>query len=50
MSKARIGTNESPSKDVQRAIKLLNEAQVIVDTLDRPEIGARLQEVIDALS
>lgn len=50
MSKARIDTKPSTSRDVRRAVKMLNEAQAIVDTLDRPEIGARLQDVIEALS
>lgn len=36
---------------VDRALKLLNEALQIIDDLgNRPEVGARLQHVIDSLS
>lgn len=35
------------SSDIGRAIDLLNEAQSILDGFGRPEIGARLQEVIE---
>jgi hypothetical protein len=49
MSEARFDTNLAESGHVQRAIDHLNAAQEIVDTLDRPHLGARLQEVIDAL-
>lgn len=47
MSKARFGSNETPHDHIGRAVDLLNQAQEIVDTLDQPHIGARLQEVID---
>ena len=49
MSKARLDNGALPRGDVSRAIRLLKEAQGIVDTLKRPDIGARVQEVIDAL-
>jgi hypothetical protein len=47
MSKARLGSNDTPHDHIGRAIDLLNQAQAIVDTLDQPHLGARLQEVID---
>jgi hypothetical protein len=47
MSKARFDGTETPHDHIGRAIDLLNQAQEIVDTLDHPHIGARLQEVID---
>lgn len=35
---------------IQRALTLLTEALALIDAIDvRPEIGARLQEVIEAL-
>jgi hypothetical protein len=49
MSKARFDTDLGAPGNGRRAIERLNEAQTIIDTLDRPDIGARLQEVIDAL-
>jgi hypothetical protein len=49
MSKARFGIEDVNHEGASRALKLLQEAQAIVDTLGRPHLGARLQEVIDAL-
>jgi hypothetical protein len=49
MSKARFGIGDSKREEVDRALKLLQEAQTVIDTMDRPHIGARLQEVIDAV-
>lgn len=48
MSKARFDT-DAAAAEIGRAVNLLNEALVIVDTMDRPEIGARLQHVIDSV-
>ncbi len=40
----------SPACALERAIALLNEALAIVDDVaDRPDIGARLQHVIESL-
>jgi len=50
MSRVRFDKNATPRGDVGRAMSLLDEAQTIIDTLDRPDIGARLQEVIDAVA
>lgn len=49
MSKARLGIDGKAREEVIRALELLQEAQAVIDTLGRPHIGARLQEVIDAL-
>ena len=49
MSKARLGIDDSKREEVGRALKLLQQAQAVIDTMDRPHIGARLQEVIDTL-
>jgi hypothetical protein len=48
MSKGRIDSRVT-APDAQRAIMLLGDALAIVDTLDKPELGARVQEVIEAL-
>jgi hypothetical protein len=48
MSKDRID-NRVTSPDPQRAIMFLGDVLAIVDKLDKPELGARIQEVIDAL-
>ncbi|HVM21720.1 MAG TPA: hypothetical protein VM308_00265 [Sphingomicrobium sp.] len=50
MSKARFDTTNSAQADTRHLIALLNEALEIVDTLGRPEIGARLQHVIDSVT
>jgi len=42
------GRVASPS-DVSRAIVLLKEALAIIDGLGHPDIGARLQDVIESL-
>ena len=49
MSDNDIGLNSAVCMDVQHALDHLRLAQNIVDELDRPEIGARLNEVIDLL-
>jgi hypothetical protein len=49
MSSGSIGLSDEPSDELARAIQLLKEAQSIVDSLSRPELGARLQDVIDLL-
>ena len=45
MSNARLGMEAKAVVD--HACRLLREAQVYVDRLNVPHIGARLQEVID---
>jgi hypothetical protein len=49
MSKARFGIDDTRREEVDRALKLLQDAQTVIDKMDRPHIGARLQEVIDAV-
>jgi hypothetical protein len=49
MSEARFGREMHSGDHVQRAIDHLSEAQAIIDTLDRPDIGARLEQVMDSL-
>jgi len=49
MSRARSSIDDTKDEEAGRALKLLEEAQLVIDTLDRPDIGARLQEVIDAM-
>lgn len=40
----------SPGCALERALALLNEAlDILDDTADRPDIGARLQHLIEAL-
>lgn len=39
----------SATTNVSRAIKLLKEALAIIDNLNHPDIGARLQDVIESL-
>jgi hypothetical protein len=48
MSKGRID-NRVTAPDAKKAISFLGDALAIVDRLDKPELGARIQEVIDAL-
>jgi hypothetical protein len=50
MSKAPSQQNDPSAHDLSRAIQLLKEALGIVDRLGHPDIGARLQDVIDRLS
>jgi hypothetical protein len=40
----------SATINVSRAIKLLEEALAIIDNLNHPDIGARLQDVIESLA
>jgi hypothetical protein len=40
----------SASADVSHAIELLKEALAIIDDLGHPDIGARLQDVIESLN
>jgi hypothetical protein len=49
MSNARLGLNPESSSAAQRALQLLKDAQAIVDGWNVPHIGARLQEVIEAI-
>lgn len=49
MSKARSDMGAATPISIARAVDLLNQALIIVDTLPRPEIGARLQHVIDSM-
>jgi hypothetical protein len=49
MAEARFDENMPTGDHLQRAIDHLGQAQAIVDTLGRPDIGARLEEVMDAL-
>lgn len=49
MSKARFDNSDGREK-ISRCIGLLSEAQSITDGLERPHLGARLQEMIDELS
>ncbi|MES2137425.1 MAG: hypothetical protein V4502_10260 [Pseudomonadota bacterium] len=49
MSKARFDMDAATAATIPHALNLLNEALTIVDTLPRPEIGARLQHVIDSV-
>jgi hypothetical protein len=42
-------TDVGTASVVKRAIDRLNGAQEVVDMLDRPDIGARLRQVIDSL-
>jgi hypothetical protein len=48
MSSGSAGSRKEPS-ELNEAVELLRKAQSLIDTLDRPEIGARLQDVIDLL-
>lgn len=44
------GRDVTPEESIGRALALLQETLEIVDSIDAPpEIGARIQEVIDAL-
>jgi hypothetical protein len=49
MSKARSDVDAATPMSIARAVDLLNQALMIVDTLPRPEIGALLQHVIDCM-
>jgi len=49
MSKARFDTGVLVSHQIREALGHLQTALGLIDALDRPEIGARLQEVIDAV-
>ena len=49
MSEARFDRAHDARDAAHRALVHLMQAQEIVDSLDRPEIGARLQEVIDTV-
>jgi hypothetical protein len=50
MSASMQKAEPSPRSELERAIVLLNEALNIVDEIaDRPDIGARLQHVIETL-
>jgi hypothetical protein len=48
MSNARLGSDPA-AQGAQHAVQLLKEAQAIVDGWNLPHIGARLQEVIEAI-
>jgi hypothetical protein len=48
MSNARFGSSGAQGA-ATHAIRLLREAQTIVDGWNMPHIGARLQEVIEAI-
>ena len=50
MSPKDIGLSSAVHQDQQRALDHLRLAQELIDKLDRPEIGARLQEIIDGMS
>ena len=50
MSKAQFDVERLSPKDTNQAVKLLKEALAIIDRLGRPDIGARLQQVIDTLN
>jgi hypothetical protein len=50
LSAGAEGELVSPGENIRRALALLQEALELVDSIGTvPEIGARLQEVIDAL-
>jgi hypothetical protein len=49
MSTARPDATVLAPDEVQVALGHLQSAQTLLDRLDRPEIGARLQEVIDVV-
>jgi len=50
MSASMQKADPSPHFQLERAIALLNEALNIIDDIaDRPDIGARLQHVIETL-
>lgn len=50
MSAKDIGLSSAVHQDQQRALDHLRLAQELIDKLDRPEVGARLQEIIDAMN
>jgi hypothetical protein len=49
MSNARLGSSAAANSAAMQVIRLLKDAQAIVDGWNVPHIGARLQEVIDAI-
>jgi hypothetical protein len=49
MSNARFGSNPAAYGAASHVLLLLKEAQTIVDGWNVPHIGARLQEVIEAI-
>lgn len=49
MSSVSDGSSFEPEAVVE-AINLLNQALAIIDKFDCPEIGARVQDVIDLLN
>jgi hypothetical protein len=50
MQKRQSGGERLSPSDAAQAVRLLKEALAIIDRIDRPDIGARLQQVIDTLS
>jgi hypothetical protein len=49
MSTVRLDTSVLVSHQIREALGHLQTALNLIDEFDRPEIGARLQEVIDAV-
>ena len=49
MSAARFETNVHMSDQIREALGHLQTALNLIDGFDRPEIGARLQEVMDTM-
>ena len=50
MSSNDIELDSAAHGDARLALDHLRTAQELIDKLDRPEIGARLQEVIEAMN
>lgn len=50
MSSRGIEIRTAVQSERECALEHLRSAQALIDQLDRPDIGARLQEVIDTLS
>ena len=49
MSNARFGSNPAAYAAARQVLQLLRDAQAIVDGWNVPHIGARLQDVIEAI-